>query len=76
MSNLISIDGYRGSPGDLQRADQAPEGYRDQFPRGRWQWLMRNRDRNGLNSALIELGPKTILVSKEAFHKWLVGHLG
>ena len=62
-------------PSDLFVANQAPEGYRDQFPRGRWQWLMRNRDRNGLDSALIQIGPKTILGSKEAFQKWLIGHL-
>jgi len=63
-------------PEDLSIANQAPEEYRDQFPRGRWQWLMRNRDRNGLDSALIQIGPKTILVSKEAFQKWLISRLG
>jgi len=62
-------------PSDLFIANQAPEGYRGQFPRGRWQWLMRNRDRNGLDAVLIKIGPKTILGSKKAFQKWLVSHL-
>ena len=64
-----------GMPDDLCSASHVPEEYRNQISQSQWKWLLRHRQRNGLDSAIIKLGPRIFLLSKSAFRDWLESRL-
>ena len=76
MKQPDTVEHHVGGSGDICRADRAPEGYEKYFPQERWKWLMRNRDRNGLDQALIYYSDRGFLLSKKAFRAWLESRLG
>jgi hypothetical protein len=76
MKQLDTVKTYLCAANDLCRADKPPAGYEDQFSPARWAWLMRNKDRNGLEQALVYISNRRFLLSKSAFRAWLESRLG
>ena len=70
MSNTEAIT---IEPGDLIRAADIaddPE-FKHLFNKRQFQWIMRNRERNGLNHAVIVMGARRLFISRKRFSEWL-----
>lgn len=53
---------------------QIPELYPHLFTMGSFRWLLFNRDKNGLNSAITRIGNRRLVIDIEAFEEWLSSH--
>jgi hypothetical protein len=59
------------APDDLIPVGIVPEEYPHLFNPKQWLWLLRKRDANGLDHAIVVLGKRRLFLSKSRFAEWL-----
>jgi hypothetical protein len=58
-------------PSDLIPVDLVPDEYPHLFNRKQFSWMLRCRDRNGLEHAIVKMGERRLFLSRHRFSEWL-----
>ena len=58
-------------PSDLIPVALVAEEYPHLFNQKQFTWMLRRRDRNGLNHAIVKMGERRLFLSRHRFTEWL-----
>ena len=58
-------------PSDLIPVDLVADEYPHLFNRKQFSWMLRCRDRNGLEHAIVKMGERRLFLSRHRFSEWL-----